>query len=53
MSKNTDETEVYWRNGYMQPTIPYWVRFLRVLCEGEVVFKSLGEYDEPGLDVWG
>ncbi|QLG29844.1 hypothetical protein HUG10_19735 (plasmid) [Halorarum halophilum] len=46
-------TEVYWGDGYMQTTIPYWVRLLGVLGEEEQVFESPGQYAEVGLDVWG
>ncbi|QLG29869.1 hypothetical protein HUG10_19865 (plasmid) [Halorarum halophilum] len=47
------ETEVYWVDGVMQTTIPYWVRLLGVLGEEEEIVESPGQYEAPKLDVWG
>ncbi|QLG63069.1 P-loop NTPase family protein [Halorarum salinum] len=47
------ETEVFWREGYFQTTIPYWVRLLGVLGDGEDVYEAPGLYEEPGLGAWG
>ncbi|QLG61072.1 hypothetical protein [Halorarum salinum] len=47
------QTEVYWREGYFQTTIPYWVRLLGVLSESEDVWEAPSLYEKPELGAWG